>query len=264
MTSPDLGVLTSGLADVAKPFTLGFPRMLAMLTVFPLLPTSVFPLLVRNGIGLALLLPVYPLLRAMAPYAPDTTVDWLVHMGREIAIGAAIGWAFGIVIWAFEGVGGLLDIQTGASSGATFDPASQQPAAVFSTVLRNIAIIAFIGAGGLAAMLATFYESLRVWPLGSALPLTPVDAWQLARTTSTELLSSALAIALPFLVLLLVVELGLGLLNRSLPQLNVFQLGMPIKMLAAMAMLVLALSYLVDLVAQFVGRHQGLSSLGIG
>jgi type III secretion protein T len=257
----DLSGFSQIFSDITKPFVLGFPRVSAMLIVFPLLPSSLFPLALRNGIAIALLMPAYPLLRAALPDAPETPLLWLLFIAKESAIGAAIGWGFGVIIWAMEMVGGLLDIQTGTSSGATFDPLSQQPAAVYSQLMRNIAIIIFLGVGGFLALTRMFYESLRVWPTQANFPLNPEMVWDMARTSSTQMLSTILAIVLPFIVLLLIIELGLGLLNRTLPQLNVFSLSMPIKMLAAVLILALALGYLSDLVMQFVSGLNGLSAL---
>ena len=261
--SPDLQAFSSAMGDITKPLMLGFPRVLAMLSVAPLLPSSIFPTSLRNGICIALLLPLYPLLQAGAADRPDETLSWIVFVSKEIAIGAAIGWGFGVLFWVFESVGSLLDIQTGTATGATFDPLSQQQSAVFAQLFNQFATTAFISVGGLLAMMRVLYESFRVWPAQAALPMSVMSAWELARMSSTQMLSSALALALPFIVLLLLLELGLGLLNRSLPQLNVFQLAMPIKMLGALLMLGLAVSYVGDLVIQFVARHQSLAGLGL-
>jgi type III secretion protein T len=257
----DLSGFPMIFSEITKPLMLGFPRILAILIVFPLLPSSSFPLAVRNGIAIAVLLPVYPLLRAALPDSPDQPLRWLIFIAKEFAIGAAIGWAFGVIIWAMEMVGDLLDIQTGTSSGATFDPLSQQPAAVFSQLMRSIGMSMFLGVGGFLALLRMFYESLRVWPLKATFPLDPTVVWEMMRTSSSHILTTTMSIVLPFIVLLLIIELGLGLLNRSLPQLNVFSLSMPIKMLVAILLIVLALSYLSDLMMQFVSGLNGLSAL---
>jgi type III secretion protein T len=259
--TPELTGFSQLFSEITKPILLGFPRALAMLIVFPLLPVSLVPLVLRNGLAVAILLPVYPILRAALPDSPDAPLAWLFYVLKEAAIGAAIGWSFAILIWAMEAVGGLLDIQTGTSSGATFDPLSQQPAAVYSQLMRNVAVTIFLGAGGLLIMMRVFYESLRVWPATAVFPLTPDIVWEMARSSSTQMLTMSLSIALPFIVLLLIIELGLGLLNRSLPQLNVFSLSMPIKMIAAILLLMLALGYLSDLVIQFVGSRDQLPRL---
>ncbi len=259
----DIQAFASSVGEIVKPLLLGFPRVLAMMSIAPLLPTGLFPTPLRNGICLALLLPLYPVLYAGVADRPTETLGWIMYMSKEMVIGAAIGWAFGVLFWAFESVGNLMDIQTGTATGATFDPLSQQQAAVFAQLLRHFATAAFIGAGGVLAMARVLYESYRVWPLNAMLPMNMTSVWELARASSTQMLSTALAIALPFIVLLLLLELGLGLLNRSLPQLNVFQLSMPIKMLGALIMLGLAVSYLGDLIAQFVARHQSLTGMGL-
>ena len=244
-----------------------------MLIVFPLLPAQLVPLALRNGLAIALLLPVYPVLRAALPESPDAPLNWLFYVAKEAAIGAALGWSFAIVIWAMEAVEGLLGIQTGTSSGATFDPLSQQPAAVYSHLLRNIAVAIFVGVGGLLVMLRLFYENLLVWPTKPAFPLSPLVVWDMAQNTSLQMLSLALSIVLPLplpllvlllllLLLLLIIELGLGLLNRSLPQLNVFSLSLPIKMVAALLLTGWALGCFSELIVQFLANLDGLARLG--
>ena len=261
--SADVQAFASALGDITKPLTLGLPRVLAMMTIAQLLPSGVFPAPLRNGICIVLLLPLYPVLQAGVADRPDELIGWIMYVVKEIAIGAAIGWGFALLFWAFESVGNLLDIQTGTATGATFDPLSEQQSAVFAQLLRHFAVTAFISLGGVLAMVRVLYESFRVWPPQALLPITMSSAWELTRASSTQMLSSAMAIALPFIVLLLLLELGLGLLNRSLPQLNVFMLAMPIKMLGALLMLALAVSYLGDLIMQFVARHQSLAGLGL-
>lgn len=248
MTEIDL----SAIGDLMKPLTMGIPRVLAMLLVFPLLPGNTFPLTVRNGVAVALTVPLYPLMRASAEAAPTEMFGWLAFLVRELAIGALIGWLYACVIWAFQLAGDLLDTQSGTSVAAVFDPMSRESAATFAQFLRTFALLVFLLVGGLHAMLGTLYESYRLWPVTGGFPLSPRELSDRVIASSVGYLSLGLALALPLVMLLFVVEFGLGLISRSLPQMNVFSLSMPIKMVVAMLGVALILGHHVDRLAQFV------------
>jgi type III secretion protein T len=250
----DLSQLNDFFSSFVRPILLGAPRAFGMLAVFPLLPAKLFPTPVRNGIAIALVLPAYPLLRSELGSAPDGTLAWLLFVIKEIAIGAGIGWAFGMLIWAVETVGALLEIQTGTATGGVFDPISNQQAAVYTQWLRDTALILFLVLGGFLAMTHALHQSYVVWPVTEGWPQSPQQAWANALTITGKMLALGLTLALPLIICLLIIELGLGLLNRSLPQLNVFAVSMPLKMLGAMFGFALIVVYYIDILAYQIPR----------
>ncbi len=251
----DFGAVDDLFTMLVKPLLLGAPRAMAMLLVFPLLPGDTFPRHVRNGVALALLLPVYPLLRAALPEAPASPHGWLFFLLKESAVGASIGWSFAGVIWAFETLGALLDIQTGLSSAETFDPASGTSIAVYARALRETALVLFVALGGLLIMTGALHRSYLAWPVTQAFPRSAADVHASFSGVAGQVLTLGMSLALPLLVLLLLIELGMGLLNRTLPQLNVFSLSMPLKVLGAGIACALSLSYYVEVLQSQLWRH---------
>jgi type III secretion protein T len=247
-----IGDIREFLGSIDDPLMLGAPRALAMMAVFPMLPSTSFPMMLRNGIAIALVMPMYPVLKAHVPDAPTVAWEWLAFMLKEAAIGAAIGWSFGMLIWTLEMVGSMLEIQSGTATSVIFNPASGELAGIYTQFLRDTAIVLFLSLGGLLAMSGALFHSFVVWPVTEPLPRSPEAAWHAAVGSSSRFLSLGLSLGLPLVVALLVIELGLGLMNRSLPQLNVFSLSMPLKMLGAMFGLTLIFGYYFDRIAQWL------------
>ena len=105
-------------------------------------------------------------------------------------------------------------------------------------ILFNFAFITyFMVSDGLTMMLGVMYDSYRLWPPLSFWPSWNVDAADLLMTQMNHLLLTALLLAAPVLLAMFLSELGLALVSRFAPQLQVFYLAMPIK--SALGMFVL-------------------------
>jgi type III secretion protein T len=90
----------------------------------------------------------------------------------------------------------------------------------------------FLVTGGLLSMIGMLYESYQVWPIASMTPsMANANLVELALRALNDMLGLALKVAAPFLLLMLMLEIGLGLLSRFAPQLNAFFLAMPLKAL---------------------------------
>jgi type III secretion protein T len=244
--------LTALYEGLLLPLLLGLPRMLALLIVFPLLPTPTFPQLLRNGVAISLLLVTYPLGMVQADLAPTSLVAWVGLIAKEALIGAVIGWAFALPIWAFEAIGAVIDIQTGSVNGAIFDPINNQAGGPWAPFMRLLGSVMFLGCGGLLVMLGTLYQSYIEWPITSAYPpsLNGVPEWSTSQIQ--QLMVMSVSFAAPAIAVLLAVDIGLGLVNRVAPQLNVFTLAMPVKGIAAALTVLLTMQFQFDVLGSQV------------
>jgi type III secretion protein T len=224
----------------------GLPRMLACFAVFNLLPRQTVPARVKLGLLVvyaAFLLPVLqPGLQQLPPFSP-----WLVLVVlKEALIGAAIGFMFAPMLWTFHAVGDLVDVQSGASTGAIFDPVSNSQAGPFSVLMQNLAIVLIFSSGAFIVMLGLLFKSYVVWPLAQWSPSFGAPLLDWATQVSLELLQHTLAFAAPFLACLLLVEVGLGLVGRSMPSLNIFMYSMPMKFWLALVICILVMPWMYD------------------
>jgi type III secretion protein T len=238
-------VLTESIT-LAKPLLAGYPRALAMLYVLPLFPQQSFPLLVRNGIALALLAGVYPMLAAHMPPPSWSTPEWLSYTLKESFIGFVIGYSIGALFWAMESVGALIDNQAGMNNANIFDPFGGHQGGPYAAFVMQLAVVTFVLLGGLPLLAALLYESFTLWPMRSFVPTLGEGYKDLALQGFALEASLVIKLVAPILIVLVVIEMGIGLINRVASELNAFYFSIPIKAVTAALLVALLLSFWVD------------------
>ena len=237
------------------PVALTLPRLLAVFAVAPFFSGNLLNGLVRNGI--VLMLAIY-----MSPVASELPVltlgGWVLVSAKEALIGVLLGLGFGIFIWAVQSVGDLIDFQTGSASAPFFDPVGGHEGGPTGGFLGWVVITLFMSAGGMLAMVRVIVDSFRLWPVGTFYPNTGAVLEQFVIRQGDTLFLWTVKLAAPVIFVLLLVELGLGLIGRAAPQLNVFAFTQPIKSLLANLMLLLFLYFLYDSLQDFLKPENGV------
>ena len=180
---------------------------------------------------------------------------------KEFAVGALIGFSFGMIFWAVENIGHLIDFQSGLTFSQTVDPFAGNQVSVHSRLILQIFIMYFISIGGLHLFLEMMYASYALWPILTYFP-EPQPGWINLFTTQTSmLLSLTLLFAAPTVILLLVVELGFGMLNRAAPNFNVFEVSRPVKAWLATFVLLITLPYILQRSGQIIAHYRELMTM---
>jgi len=219
-------------------FLLPMFRILALFSVAPVLGNRAVPVRVRVGLAGALAALVAPFVDVPASWSLGTGAG-LGLVAREIAIGLMIGFVIRIAIAAFELAGEIIGLQMGLSFAGFFDPQAGQANAV-GRLLNTFALAAFVALNGPLLIIAAILQSFVALPVtGSGLTgLGPASAVALGG----QMFATAVAIALPFVALLLFVNLVLGVVSRVAPQFSVFSVGFPITIGAGLVLLTLGAS----------------------
>jgi flagellar biosynthetic protein FliR len=215
-------------------------RVLALFAAAPVLSHRALPLRVKVALALAITAVLAPTLSA-PPVGAALTGDGLGLLLYNVLVGLVLGFTVRIVLAAFELAGELIGLQMGLSFAGFFNPASgtaQNPVAGFLSLL---ALLTFIAIDGHLMLLHALAESFRVFPLDAA--RAPLDFERLVRLAA-EMFALALSIALPFVAVLLLINVVLGVLARVAPQLNVFAVGFPLTLASGMALLLVLLPYI--------------------
>ncbi len=237
------------------PVALTLPRLLSVFAVSPFFAGNLINGLTRNG--LLLLLAIF-----MSPVAGDLPVMtpgmWVLLSAKEALIGTLLGLGFGIFIWAIQSVGDLIDFQTGSANAPFFDPIGGHEGGPTGPFLGWIVMTLFISAGGLLAMVGVIVDSFRLWPVASFYPNVGDVLQEFAVRQGDTLFLWTVKLAAPVIFVLLVVELGVGLIGRAAPQLNVFVFTQPLKRLLATLMLLLFLYFLYDALQEFLRPENGV------
>jgi type III secretion protein T len=244
------------LHNLIWPVLVSMPRVLTAVSVAPLFPAALFPMLLRNTVAISLSLALYPHIAANLPPAAFTAFDWMMLVAKEMFIGMLIGVAAGALVWALESAGSVVDLQVGTSNAAIFDPFGGHETGPFAALMGRLAITLFVACGGLYVFVSLLFESYRLWPVASFYPEVSARLVDFGTASLGSLAELAVRVAAPVVLLLAIVDLGFGLVNRVVPQLNVFFFTMPIKGALAALMIGLYVSYLADIAVDQV-EHLG-------
>lgn len=225
---PGLGHGVEGLFSQTLLLAIAVTRVATAFSVLPLLSQDVIMPMVRNSLfmGFSLVvLAMQPAVLSLHPSAPE----WVALFAREATIGLVIGFLFGVVLWAFQTAGQIIDIKTGATMAQIVDPLSGEQTSLSGAFLGRLGNFAFVMSGGLLALTTVLLQSYAIWPLSASAPHFTLRGVGVFETGFSNLMGEALIFAAPALVILTVVEAGMGLANRFAPQLNVFSMSLSIK-----------------------------------
>ena len=215
------------------------PRILAMFIALPLFNTQLVPGLLRFSVAAALGVVMVPALSAEVAVADLGALQLLLLVLKEAFVGFVIGYLAAIPFWIFEAVGFLVDNQRGASIASTLNPLTGNDSSPLGILFNQAFIVFFLITGGFTLLLRVLYDSFGLWSVTQWAPTLRPESVPLLLEQLDRLVRMALLLAAPALVAMFLSEIGLALVSRFAPQLQVFFMAMPIK--SALAMLVLML-----------------------
>jgi type III secretion protein T len=230
------------------------PRILAMCAMLPLFNRQLMPGMMRYGICATLGLVLVPMLAPRYAQIDLGTLDLLLLVAKEVFIGLVLGWLIAVPFWIFEAVGFIVDNQRGASLGATINPATGNDSSPLGILFNQAFMVFFLVSGGFSLMLTILYDSFRLWDLWDWTPALHRESIPLMLDQLSGFARMVLLFAAPAIVAMFLAELGLALVSRFAPQLQVFFLAMPIKSGLALLVLVLYMSTLFEYAGDTV-RH---------
>ncbi|HSD37133.1 MAG TPA: flagellar biosynthetic protein FliR [Rhodocyclaceae bacterium] len=207
-------------------------RMLVAFSMLPMFAAASVPVTVRTAFTAGLALCLLPVVISRVELQALTPGMLMMLTVKEAGIGAVLGLLGSLVFYSLQVAGSMIEMQSGLSMAALIDPNSGHESSLISSLFQQLFSILFIVTGGLLAYIGMLFESYSVWPLQTLVPA--FDSARLATlivSSFAGMLWLAIKIAVPFVVLLLLVELAVGFLSRMVPQANAFFLSLPLKVL---------------------------------
>lgn len=240
-------------SSTVLPFLLTIPRIAAVFIVLPLFGKRTLHGIIRNEFIIVLALFVYPMVLPGETSLGPTGPLYFVIALKETLIGILFGFFVGTFFWVAENVGYLIDLQTGSQNLQVFDPMSEHEDGPTAGFMLQFVIALTLAGGGLLTILDMLFESYRIWPIFEVTPSFDAMFVDTVAARADTLLSMTVRFAAPIIILLLLIELGLGVLNRFSEHMDVYNLAMPIKSMVAFFVLMLFLSFVYDSLRGFFG-----------
>lgn len=237
-------------------FLLILMRVSAILIMMPIFGERVVPAQVKAALSIIIAIIVYPVLNLPPAQAPtDSTIHLLLAMGGEILIGIVIGFVARVVFAAVQTAGELMGFQMGVAISNVIDPISSTQVSILSEFLYLVALLIFVAVDGHHIFLSAITESYRAIPaLGG---MFGADAAREITLLTRDVFVTGLRLAAPVIAVVFFVNVALGLIARTVPQINVFIVGFPLQVFVGLLFLGLAMPFIIALISNEIGGVWG-------
>lgn len=212
-----------------------FARLGGMLMLMPALGDEHVPARLRLVFALVLALVVYPVVFLTLPAIPKTLPGTAALLLGEVLTGLMLGTAIRILFSAVQLAGTLIAVQSGLSAAMVFDPSQGGQTVVLAKFMGILAVVLVFAADLHHLMLGGMVRSYALFRPGDGLMMGDFAALSVKLVAQSFALG--LQMAAPFLIYGLIFNVGLGLLARLTPQIQVFFIAQPLAIILSIALL---------------------------
>jgi flagellar biosynthetic protein FliR len=225
-------------------------RLGAMLLMTPILDGFGVPARIRVFLVIAFSAALVSTLPPNPAAATANAAPFFVSAVSELFTGALLGFGAMSAFAAFSFAGNLLDQQLGFGLANVFDPMTRAQSPLIASIFGLLAVVMFFTADAHHALLRGFAYSLEKVPLGSSMHITSVAA--LVHQFGL-IFSFGLLLAAPVLFCVYLIEIGMAVISRNLPQMNIFMISIPVKIMCGMLLLSLLITRLAPIFGKIFG-----------
>jgi len=233
-------------------FVLILVRISSMIFMVPIFNDKSIPAILKVGISLLLVFLLFPLLRHQ-PHPPlfaGGLVMALLLIVRELAIGITVGFMAAMLLASVQTAGQLMGFQMGFSIVNVIDPVSSVQVSIIAQFQYLVALLLFLSLGAHRWFIKAMNESFQLIPLGGF--SLSNDLLQMLIHYSANIFVIAIKLGAPLMVALLLCNVILGVLARTVPQMNIFIVGYPLQIGLGLLVLAFSAPYMV---AMFQGLY---------
>lgn len=236
-------------------FFLIFLRVSAVIFTVPILGSKSVPATVKSGLSLALTFALFGTLWDGATPLQTDSLLWLIAAAGELMLGIAIGLLVRLIFAGVQMAGQVSGYQMGLAIANIMDPATSAQVPILAQMYNLIAMLLFVTFNAHHWFIRGLMESYTLIPplqvhfTGSAVKFL-IDA-------AGGMFVVAVKVGAPVIVVLLITSVAFGLLARTVPQMNIFIVAMPLKVAVGLIFVGLSLPFLMGFLHQLFGRWPG-------
>ena len=227
-----------------------FARMLGFFRFCPIFNRKDIPSLVKLPMALIVTIFIVPFLH---PEKCLTECDsFALSLLLNIVVGAMIGYMAQLITIAIDCGAEMINMQMGLSSATTLDPTTSGQVSILTKMISLMGILIFINLGGVYWLFKALVRSFEIFPMYAAhIPLVKIANMDLLIKMSSNTLYMGLQVASPVLLATLAQDIILGVISRTAPQVNVFQLSFLFKPVLGAAIMVWILPMLMNVIEEY-------------
>lgn len=222
-------------------FSLIMTRLSGLFLAAPFFSRAVGPQRIRVSLIMALGFLLLPLTPPWSGEGKGDAITMVLAGVNELLVGALMGLLVHWALMAMQLAGSLIGVEIGLSMAEILDPTSGMQEGVLSNLLYLTALMIFLAIDGHHTLLTGLARSFHTLPIGAGLP--PAEGVLEAGVTAvTQFFTIGFLVAAPVIVASKLLYLGLGLINRASPQIQVFFVAMPVSLVLGFLVMGLAMT----------------------
>ncbi len=222
------------LLDLWDVFLLIFVRVTGLFVVSPLFGRQNIPAYFKIGFSFLMAIILSYTVPVPETAAYNSLIAFIFTAAREFLTGLVLGYISYLIVTAIYLAGQMIDMHIGFGMVSVFDPASNIQIPVTANFYFILTMLMFVAIDGHHLLIYTLNESFSLIPVGSGFSAgQELMDFILGLFGSVFVLS--IKIAAPVTAAVLIADVALGVIARAVPQVNVFVVGMPLKILLGLA-----------------------------
>ena len=232
------------LQNHAAVFLLLLTRITGIFIISLFFGSQNIPITMRVATAMTIAVVIFPVVdQHTIVEAPASVLSYGLSVLSELFIGWLIGLVSYVALISISMAGKIMDLQVGYAMVQVMDPTSGQQNALIGSFLYNLAVIIFLVTDGHHFLLSGLVESFQIIPItGLNLDTDIVD---LMVDFTNGIFVSGMKVAIPVTFAILLTNVGLGILARTMPQLNIFVVGVPMHLVIGTFVLAMLIPFYV-------------------
>jgi flagellar biosynthetic protein FliR len=230
-----------------------FLRVAAIVFSAPVLDTATIPVLFKAGLAFAVSILLLPVVDALVTVKGLSLMTFVIGVFSEIAIGVTIGLSVKLLFTGIQLAGQIVGFQMGVAMANVVDPASSSQIPILAQLYNLTAMLVFLAINAHHMFFTALVDSYRVLPPLS-IHISPQLVDMMMRLAA-NMFVVAIKVGAPLIAVMLVVSVGLGLVARTVPQMHIFIVAMPLKIVIGLVFMMIVApyltAYLIDMFASY-------------
>lgn len=165
---------------------------------------------------------------------------------KEVFLGVLLGYMAATAFWVAESVGAMIDNVAGYNNVQQQNPLSSHQSTPISSILLQLCITLFYSLGGFLFLLGAIFETYRWWPITAISPVPTAILERFVIMQTDTLMTQVVKISSPLLIVMVLIDLGFGLVAKTAGKLEPNSLAQPVKSATAILIVMLSLNAFVQ------------------
>ncbi len=220
-------------------FLLVFVRMTGLFVIAPIFGRRNIPAYFKIGFAFFISLILVNTTVLQTVQYDESILGYALLIMKEFLIGLSMGYVAYLTFTAIYIAGEIIDMQIGFGVVNVMDPISNIQVPITSNVYFIISMLLFLTMNGHHMLIKALFDSFAFLPPGKAVLSTGIN--DIVQGIFSSVLATGVKIAAPIVATVLILDVALGTISRMVPQMNIFVIGMPLKILIGLIIITITI-----------------------